>query len=206
MGASINSFASGLPAEFALQPGGALPALSLSEGSEVVNIILHTIYNMSCVPFRPSLDTLISAISALTKYGIPVTHYVKPSTPLYVHILWLTPLCPMDVYIASATNGLDDLAVSTSSCLLSFDLSAITDPMAEAMGPVYLKRLFLLHQDRLKVLKDLFLEGPKHHEPTLHCGFRERQALTRAWVLASSSFAWEGRPGKQILVIFVNLK
>lgn len=197
--ASQNSFGSTIPVEVVAR-GDTIPVVFLPESSGLLNVALHTIYDMSCAPFHPSLDSLISTIDIMRKYEIPVRNYIKTSTPLFAHILSLAPLRPMDVYAAAAANDLDDLATATSSYLLWIDLSTISDAVAKAIGPTYLKRLFLLHQNRLKGLKELLLDPPKHHGPSLRCSFQERVALTRAWVLASSSLVWEGRPGARELV------
>lgn len=161
----------------------------------MLNLALYAIYNIPCQPLRPSLETLLASIEALKAFGVPLSEYIKPSTPMFLCILSLMPLKPMDVFISAAANKLEELAVSSSSYLLSYDLATISYSMAERMGPIYLKRLFLLHCFRTKVLKMLLIEPPKQHDPTLDCCFENQQALTRAWNLACSAYAWEGTPG-----------
>lgn len=163
--------------------------------SNLLNIVLHAIYNLSSQLSQPTLDILLASIEALKVFGLQVSEYIKPTTPLFLHILALMPLQPMDVFICAAENKLEELAVATSSYLVSYDLAAISDPMAERMGPIYLKRLVLLHSDRVKVLKRLLLEPPKQHNPVPTCCFQQQQALTRAWNLACATFAWEVTPG-----------
>lgn len=169
--------------------------ISLPEGSCVLNVVLHTIYHMPCTHYSPSIDTLIAAVDAMHKYGIPVSKYIATGTPLYQLILALAPVAPLELYSLAAAHDLYDLAVPISSHLLAFPLSNITDEMAERMGPVYLKRMFFLHLGRIDALKRLLLPPPHPHAPTPDCDFTEQKKLTRAWALASAYLAWDARPG-----------
>lgn len=191
---SQNNFAGTFPLILLPIPS-ITPLVTFPAHSDVLNITLHVIYN---IPFRllqPTLEAMLASIPVLKAFGIPLSEHVIPSKPLFQSILSFMPLRPMDVFISAAESNIEELAVSSSSYLLSFDLAAISDPMAERMGPIYLKRLFLLHSYRLNVLKTLCFEPPKQHTPTLTCCFEDQQALTRAWNLACSAFAWEGTPG-----------
>lgn len=135
------------------------------------------------------------ALAALSAYGISVRKYVSRSTPLYALLLSHAPLYPLELYTLAASYDLYDLAVPTSSHLLSFSLASLTDEMAEHMGARYLKRLFFLHFGRADALKRLLLPPPHPHPPTATCDFAEQKKLTRAWALASAYLAWDARPG-----------
>jgi len=194
LGASENGFKSLLPPKTQKGREDLGPMISLSEHSTILNVVLHTIYNMSCTHYSPSVETLIGAVDALHKYGIPVAKYVAPSTPLFQLILAIAPLAPIDMYSLAGAYDLYDLAVPISSHLLAFPLPNITDELAERMGPVYLKKLFFLHLGRVDALKRLLLPPPQPHAPTAACDFTEQKKLTRAWALASAYLAWDARP------------
>lgn len=172
------------------------PIIHVPEVSTVLNIILHTVYDMSCAHYSPTFETLATAVSRLPQYGIKAKTAIMPSTPLYSLLLSYAPLHPLDLYALAASFDLYDLAVATSSHLLSFSLATLTDEMAERIGAVYLKRLFFLHFGRSDALKRVLLPPPHPHPPTPWCDFTEQKRLTRAWALASAYLAWDARPGE----------
>ncbi|KAF8076327.1 hypothetical protein FPV67DRAFT_410814 [Lyophyllum atratum] len=192
VGASENGFHSLLPPPPSSKDQD--PIVDAPETSTVLNIILHTIYDMSCAHYSPSFSHLCTAVRRLPFYGIHPKSRVMPGTPLYSLLLSQAPLYPLEVYTLSASFNLYELAVSTSSHLLSFPLSTLTDEMAEAIGPVYLKRLFFLHFGRSDALKRVLLSPPHPHAPTHWCDFSDQKKLTRAWALASAYLAWDARP------------
>ncbi|KAF8897485.1 hypothetical protein BD779DRAFT_1667459 [Infundibulicybe gibba] len=177
LSASENGFHSMLPASPSHKDQD--PILNISETSNVLNIILHSIYEMSQPP--PGV------------WYSPKVAYL-PSTPLYTLLLSHAPLYPLELYALAASFDLYELAVSTSSHLLSFPLATLTDDMAQRIGPVYLKRLFFLHFGRSDALKRILLPPPHPHAPTPWCDFTEQKKLTRAWALASAYLAWDARP------------
>ncbi|KAI0685020.1 hypothetical protein BC835DRAFT_1421675 [Cytidiella melzeri] len=170
------------------------PVIPVRESSEVLNVVLHAIYCMSCVLYNPSVSTLTEAVTAMAKYGVPMHKYLSLSSPLYQHLLSLSPASPMQVYACAAEHGLHELAVQVSSALLAFPLCNISDEDAARMGPVYLKKMFFQHLGRVDALKRLLLPPPEGHEPKPDCGFQEQKKLTRAWALASAYLAWDARP------------
>ncbi|KAG6900931.1 hypothetical protein C0993_004368 [Termitomyces sp. T159_Od127] len=188
--ASSNAFHSLLPA----QPKEPDPVIDVPESSAILNIILHVVYDMSCAHYSPSFPQLVSAVKRLSYFGIDPKSVIVPNTHIYTLILSHAPLYPLELYTLAANYDLYDLAVSTSSHLLSFPLSSLTDEMAEAIGPVYLKRLFFLHFGRSDALKRILLSPPHPHPPTPSCDFADQKKLTRAWALASAYLAWDARP------------
>jgi hypothetical protein len=193
--ASNNNFKSLLPPSPSKSKDHTGPIVSVSESSTILNIILHTIYDMPCSHYSPSLDALTAAVSALRSYGLSPKAYISPSRPLYTLLLSHAPLYPLEIYALASNYDLYDLAVTTSSHLLSFPLATFTDEMAERVGAVYLRRLFFLHFGRADALKRLLLSPPHPHAPTVWCDFTEQKKLTRAWALASAYLAWDARPG-----------
>lgn len=169
--------------------------ITVPEVSNVLNIILHAVYNMSCAHYSPPFSLLANTIDRLTVYGISSKTRIASSTSLYAILLSYAPLFPLDLYALAAAHDLYDLAVATSSHLLSLPLASISDEMAERIGPIYLKRLFFLHFGRSDALKRVLLPPPHPHPPTSWCDFTEQKKLTRAWALASAYLAWDARPG-----------
>jgi len=199
LGSSANQFNGLLPSN----PGSCESqdaVLSIPEHSTVLNVLLHIIYDMSCIHYSPPFPTLVAAVNCLSTYGISPKLVIVPSTPTYTLLLSYAPLFPLELYALAASFDLYDLAVATSSHLLSFPLASITDEMAECIGPVYLKRLFFLHFGRSDALKRILLPPPHPHAPTPWCDFNEQKKLTRAWALASAYLAWDARPGVFISV------
>jgi len=167
--------------------------IAVQESSVVLNVVMHTIYNISCAQYNPSFHTIAAAIASLKTYGIPLRQRIIPSTPLFSLLMSHAPLVPLELYTLAASHDLYDLAAVTSSYLHSFSLSSITDEMAGKMGPVYLKRLFFLHYGRADALKRILLAPPHPHAPTPQCDFTDQKKLTRAWALASAYLAWDAR-------------
>jgi len=165
----------------------------VQESSEVLNVVLHTIYDISCVQYCPSFNTIAAAIASMKTYGVPLRERIAPSTPLFSVLMSHAPLVPLQVYTLAASHDLYDLAALTSSYLHSFSLASLTDEMAEEMGPVYVKRLFFLHYGRADALKRILLAPPHPHAPTQECDFTDQKKLTRAWALASAYLAWDAR-------------
>lgn len=197
--ASANSFNSQLPLEPS-KPSSSLEdgnhaIVMLSESSQVLNVVLHTVYMMSCSHFSPSLDEITQAVDSLRKYGVPLNTYIAPTLPLYSLILSRAPLFPIELYAVASENDLLELATAISSHLLAYNLSSLTDELATKIGPVYLKRLFFLHLGRNDALKRLLLSPPGLHGPQPGCDFNEQKKLTRAWALATAYLAWDARPG-----------
>ncbi len=147
------------------------PVIPVSESSSVLNIALHAIYCMSSVLYHPSTSTLTAGVAALSKYGVPLSKYLSPSSLLYQHLLAQSPSSPVEVYACAAEHNLHDLAVQVSPHLLSFPLCNLSDDDATRMGPVYLKKMFFQHLGRVDALKRLLLPPPEGHPPTMECGY-----------------------------------
>ncbi|KAF8812388.1 hypothetical protein BYT27DRAFT_7132938 [Phlegmacium glaucopus] len=170
------------------------PVIRVPENSIVLNIVLHTVYDMSCIQYSPSFAALVTAVNRLPVYGFSQKKCIAPSTPLFSLLLSHAPSYPLELYALAASHDLYDVAVPTSSHLLSFPLASLTDDMAKLIGPIYLKRLFFLHFGRSDALKRVLLPPPHPHTPTAFCDFTEQKKLTRAWALASAYLAWDARP------------
>lgn len=192
--ASENAFNFLLPVPPKKEGEGPGHILSLHEHSTVINVLLHTIYNMPVGHYSPATETMIAAVHAMATYGIPAKTHVAPSTPLFNALLANASSSPVEIYALAASYDLYDLAMSISPHLLSFPLSSLTDDIVKKVGPVYLKRLFFLHLGRVDALKRLLLPPPHPHAPTSSCDSTDQKKLTRAWALASAYLAWDARP------------
>ncbi|EIW80447.1 hypothetical protein CONPUDRAFT_165966 [Coniophora puteana RWD-64-598 SS2] len=170
------------------------PVVLVAEHSSILNIILHSIYDMSCSHYAPSFESLSSAVAAFPKYGLSAKKLVAHSTSLYHLLLSHAPLHPLEVYALAAKYDVYDLAVPTSSHLLSFPLASISDEMADIIGSKYLRQLFFLHLGRMDALKRLLLPPPPLHPSMESCSFEDQKQVTRAWALASAYLAWDAQP------------
>lgn len=171
------------------------PVVSIPEPSAVLNVVLHTVYGMSCAHYSPSASTLLTATDALATYGVPPAKHAAPGTPLFELLLAHAPAAPLEFYALAGAHGLHALAVPVSAHLLGFPLVEISDEAAEKMGAIYLKRMVFLHLGRVDALKRLLLPPPPQHSATLECDYIEQKKVTRAWALASAYLAWDARAG-----------
>ncbi|KAF9462790.1 hypothetical protein BDZ94DRAFT_1260354 [Collybia nuda] len=170
----------------------------IHETSEILNIIFHAIYNMSCLKNSPSFGTIVTAIERMQFYEIGPKEYMAPSTPLHELLLHHMPRHPLEVYTLAAHYDLYDIARATSAHLLSLSLSSISDEMAIRMGPVYLKRLLNLHGNRTSALKYAVMIPPMLHPPTDSCTYNDQGKLSRAWVLVAAYLVWDSQPSLSV--------
>ena len=169
--------------------------ISLSGSSDVLNIILHMLYGTSSAQHSPTFETLVTAVNQMPAYGIQPCVHIIPPTRLYNLLLSHAPFSPMELYSLAAHHSLDDLAVNTSSHLLSYSMCTLSDEAAERMGAVYLKRLLQLHLERSNTLKKILVRPPNQHPPTKDCNFHDQKRLTRAWALAVAYVTCHAKPG-----------
>ncbi|KAI0774779.1 hypothetical protein BD413DRAFT_611779 [Trametes elegans] len=170
-----------------------LATAHVAETSHVLNVLLHAIYGLSCAAYQPPLDVLLAAVDAMPTYGLSPQTHVTPSSPLFALILAQAPINPLLAYACAARHDLAALATPISAHLLAFPPDALTDELAACIAPAYLRRLLLLHAERVETLKALLCAPPHPHPPTARCDFEAQKALTRAWTLAAGSLVWEAR-------------
>ncbi|KAJ7368247.1 hypothetical protein DFH08DRAFT_19717 [Mycena albidolilacea] len=196
--ASDNRFRAMLPVSHSENDNEDPPVLNIPEPAPVLNVILHAIYGMSCAHYSHPFETLANAVDSMPIYGIIPKSTILPSTPLFALLLSQAPLYPLQLYALAAHYDIFDLAVPTSSHLLAFPLSRLSDDMVERMGAIYLKRLFFLHFGRAEALKRVLGPPPHPHPPTSTCDFHSQKGLGRAWALATAYLAWDVRPDMSI--------
>ncbi|KAI0331952.1 hypothetical protein GY45DRAFT_1344952 [Cubamyces sp. BRFM 1775] len=183
---------------------GLVPAISLDDSSaasvsvpqpsNVLNIVLHMMYGLPCQHYLPSLEVVEAALDALSQYGAPLHQLAAPAHPLHQLLLSFAPYRPLEAFAVAAHYALEDAAVAVSSHLLAYDLACLPDTVAQKMGPVYLKRLFLLHLTRLTELRNIIFRMPAPHPPSPGCTPETQQKLTRAWALAAAQLVWDVLP------------
>lgn len=159
--------------------------------SAELNIILHAIYKTSPAAHSPDIETIIRAVDRMPSWSISPKNILTPSNPVYELLLSHAPFWPLEVFALASYHGLEEMAINVSPYLLSYDLSTITDEMAERIGPIYLKKLALLHINRSTDLKAILLLPPHPHPPVENCDFEDQRKLTRAWALASAYLVWD---------------
>lgn len=147
LSASSNGFNGHLPATSDTEEASDA-VISLPLLSPVINILLHTVYSMTCAHYMPSLEDLSNAIATFKTYGLDPQMNLSNGTPLAALLLNYAPTHAIEVYTIAAQYDLRDLAISVSPHLLSFQLPTLSDELAGRMGPLYLKRLFFLHLGR----------------------------------------------------------
>ncbi|KAK0186697.1 hypothetical protein F5146DRAFT_1162095 [Armillaria mellea] len=168
---------------------------AVPEHSEQLNIILHAVYEISCTPFQPTIDTILTAVCLLPKYGLQPKNYVAPTLPLFNDIRYRMPASPLLTYVISSNYDLIELAVIASAYLLSLDISTMSEDMVEFINPVYLKRLFDLQRARINALKHQLAFPPEPHPATPECDFIAQRSLTAAWAYSTAHLIWNARAG-----------
>ncbi|KAI0731670.1 hypothetical protein C8Q72DRAFT_874687 [Fomitopsis betulina] len=161
------------------------------ETSEVLNIILHIVYNISAHAYSPFFETISAALNALPRYGIDPKRYAVVGQPLYDLVVACAPKQPMDTYALAGAHDLADVAVAASAHLLSCPLSTLSDELAERMGATYLKKLFFLHLGRMDALRRVLIRPPSAHPETADS---HQECVMRGWALATARVMWDAKP------------
>lgn len=173
------------------------PTLYIPLAADVLNVLLHIVYDLPADPFCPTLTVVFAAMDAMPAYGYaPQTFLAEPSTPLLSLLNKYGPSSPLECYIRAASLNLEDLAVTVSAYIPLLPLWQLSDEAVDRMGPVYLKRLVFLHLGRTEALKRLLQAPPGAHAPEKMCDLFDQNDLRRAWMLAVSYLTWEPRPGR----------
>ncbi|KZT60748.1 hypothetical protein CALCODRAFT_84031 [Calocera cornea HHB12733] len=177
-----------------VQQGSQPLIVPLPESSDVLNVILHCLYQMPCTHFLPTLPTLHAVLNSLQGYSIPIhpqsflSHCISSLLAPHAHSQ------PLYTFALAAFANLEGLAVLASRFCLRMPLSDITEPMAQLMGPLYLRRLMFLHLGRVEALKRTLAPPPAMHPPTTSdCDISDQKRITRAWALATAYLAWGAR-------------
>ncbi|KAI0342628.1 hypothetical protein BDW22DRAFT_1484227 [Trametopsis cervina] len=194
--ASANNFA-GFLSVTGVEPTSENPlTFVVTDPQDVLNVVLHTLYGLSCGAYNPSLDCLAASIQALKTYGlIPLQRYLsRNASPLYSTVLNQGLAHPIETFALAASHGLEDLAVAASSYTLSAKLDHIPPHLAEQMGVHYLHRLYRLQSARMEGLKRLLDKSVYPHVATPWCSPEQRQNVSRAVQLAATQVYYTATP------------
>ncbi|KIO24989.1 hypothetical protein M407DRAFT_76239, partial [Tulasnella calospora MUT 4182] len=164
--------------------------IAIPEGSGVVNILFHVLYNTtSFARYSPDFETLSAVLPFMKKYGLDVSSVGIASAEVVQTLLSFAQERPLDVYTLAAQYGLRELAVAASPYTLDVSLSNLTDQQSVAMGPLYLKWLFFLHFGRSEALKRILVKPFEPHPAGMRgssCTEDDRSAMCRAWGLVTA--------------------
>ncbi|TFK40650.1 hypothetical protein BDQ12DRAFT_462600 [Crucibulum laeve] len=138
-------------------------------------MILHAVYRTSCAQNSPSFESLFMAVMHMPQCGLDPRIYILPTTPLYSILLFYASLLPLQLYALVDHSRLEDIAVKTSSHLLSISLRDITEEFAETIRAHYLNRSLSLHLGRFQSLKPTLLPPLYPHDPVQTCSFKNRE-------------------------------
>lgn len=174
--------------------------IDIPESSIVLDIVMHALYDLSCAKHNPPFEDIETAIDRMPVYGLTPKDYVRLGSPLFELLLSHAPLYPMPIYALAGHFDIEELAVKTSSHLLSYHLPDLTDEVAKRMGARYLRRLMSLHMRLFETMKTLVLQPPHPHPVTPYCTFDDQKKLSRAWALVASYLAWDFKPGISVFL------
>ncbi|CAA7266448.1 unnamed protein product [Cyclocybe aegerita] len=130
----------------------------MPDSAAVLNIILPTMYGLSCSRNSPSLDNPEAAVDRMPSYGLVPSVVIVLGNPLL-----------------AGHHDLHALAERVSSHLLSYYLPDIMDDMTTRMGAKYLCQLMKLHLSCQDALKSIIIRPPHPHPPTQECDFCNRR-------------------------------
>lgn len=172
--------------------------VQLPDSSLTLSIIFHALYDISCLPFSPSLDAISHAMARMEECGLTPSSLIQAGTHLYIYLMaQYAPFSPLELYTIPAKHSIERLAVDISSHLLGLDLSKVTDELANTMGSSYLRRLFFMYQGRMERLKKILIKPPSFHENVVEeCNPKTRALLRRQWALMATSLVWDANPGR----------
>ncbi|KAI0342103.1 hypothetical protein BDW22DRAFT_1429603 [Trametopsis cervina] len=191
--ASSNRFGGLLP--LGLQPTCLEPFICLvNDRAEVLNVVLHCLYEISCDAYRPSLACLAAAVSAQHTYGLDAQRYLARGAPLYDTVLLHAPCSPMETFALAAAHACEELAVAASAYTLHIPLHLLPSAVVHTIGTLYLQRLLRLHSMRIDALKRL-LNAPLYpHIAKPYCSAEQRQIVARAFQLACAQVYYTATP------------
>ncbi|KAI0342267.1 hypothetical protein BDW22DRAFT_1357581 [Trametopsis cervina] len=190
---SYNFFGGLLPP--GLHPTDVKPfTFVVPEPADVLNVILHCLYELPCDAYSPSLDCIDAAITAQTQYGLDPHHYLARGMPLYETVLLHAPRSPIETYALAAAHKCEDLAVAASAYTLPVPLHCVSHDIVDRIGTRYMHRLLRLHISRMDTLKDL-LDAPLYpHVAKPHCSAEQRRVVGRAFQLAGAQVYYSATP------------
>jgi len=165
----------------------------LHENSEVLNLVLHALYNLDPSMFRPTVASMAAALRSLQNYDVSLDSLLTPSHPMSITILHLGIQSPLETFAMVAAFRLEHLAIEVSKNLVSVPLHQLTDDLVERMGPSYLRRLVFLHLGRIDRLKQLLMQPHSPHPVTKDCYESDQRRLQNQWKALAVALGWDAR-------------
>ncbi|KAF8918748.1 hypothetical protein CPB85DRAFT_1002270 [Mucidula mucida] len=167
----------------------------VQDDAAVLNVILHTLYNLSCAQFQPSFESLVQAVERMRVYGMDPRLYITPTNATFDVLLSHASFRPLELFALAAHLDIYALAAPTSSHLLSLKLFSLSDDICERIGPKYLARLYNLHTQRVATLKELVYTLPARHTDTPRCGKQDwQETLVREWSVTVAYLCHDATP------------
>ncbi|KAG9095160.1 hypothetical protein FRC06_010075 [Ceratobasidium sp. 370] len=120
-----------------------LAMIAMKYPSDVLNLVLHIIYKFPVQSYHPTPATLRAATTALFELGYNLDHVFAHHSESYMLFLRSAIVEPLPMYALAARYSLESLAVAASTFTLEVSPSDVSDELAQQMGPIYLRRLFL---------------------------------------------------------------
>lgn len=158
--------------------------VDLPEDSSLVSLILHLVYHIR-FNSPPCARTILASFDSIRKYGLPTDQYFSPSSPLFtivqVHLNRGSQGFALGVYIHAANLNLYGLAAAASPILISYPLTSIPPATSDRIPAVYLKKLYVLHDECAKALRRILNTLPTAHPLTQTCGAEGQQHFLSEW-------------------------
>ncbi|KAG8816384.1 hypothetical protein FRC17_000343 [Serendipita sp. 399] len=176
---STNQFDGKLADSFAHGP------IYVTEPSQVFDLFLDALLDQEPVRHEPAPAIISDLLACLTKYGVPLDDKFSlqhQQKPFYNFVLTSAISYPLDTFALVCKYNLEELAVESARHLLSIPLTQITHEQSIDIGPVYLRRLTILHLKHAEGLKRLLAPLPDRHEPNEGCDdTSQKNNLERLW-------------------------
>ncbi|KAF5339370.1 hypothetical protein D9611_009761 [Ephemerocybe angulata] len=170
--------------------------IEVPEQGDVLHNILHALHRSPCERSSGvSLDSLVTAVDHMHRYGITPRTLILPRTSYYDLLLSHSKVNPLSVYSLAGHHELHDLAVESSRFLLELSPTEIPDEAGKRMGVLYLKRILVLHTQVIQSLKRLLMQPPEAHAPIEGCDEAIQKALRMDWDVVASGLAWTAGAG-----------
>lgn len=171
--------------------------IDIPENSEILKIILHIVYDISCVALNPTLTALVTAVDTIVKYGLSTHILIGQNKSIFSVLYAHTPLHPIDIYALAAHHGIEPLARLASGHLLSFALHTLSSYLVERMGSRYMKRLYFLQLNRILRLQDIISMPPDYT-----CCECKSDTMRSAWAWSAVSLVNGAKPGSWFFLLY----
>jgi len=154
----------------------------------VLNVVLLAVYDFPMRSCDPTLETLCDVVPALTNLGYNLSSIAAPQSELFGLLLEAAEGEPFWLYAIAAQHDFEELAIPASRFTLGKSIGDLPNELAEQMGPIYLKRLLVLHHEHGDTLKRL-VAPPILHPPTddyPKCDSEVQVRVKQAWTVVSA--------------------